>query len=150
MKLITRSIFIHGNLCHVQQYAHDLLDFIQLYQAHYPNPCSDIKSEAEDIDLAFIQADLPKSLESMAMGTNRIRQIVLSLRNFSRMDEAEFKAVDIHDGIESTLLILQHRLLNSSRQAPIQIIRDYDEIPLIDCYPGPHESSFNEHLVQRN
>ena len=129
--------FIHGNLCHVQQYAHDLLDFIQLYQAHYPNPCSDIKSEAEDIDLAFIQADLPKSLESMAMGTNRIRQIVLSLRNFSRMDEAEFKAVDIHDGIESTLLILQHRLLNSSRQAPIQIIRDYDEIPLIDCYPGP-------------
>lgn len=128
--------FIHGNLTHVQEYAHNLLGFLQLYQNYYPDPAPEIQAEAEDIDMEFIQADLPKILDSMKHGTDRIRQIVLSLRNFSRMDEADFKAVDIHEGIDSTLLILHHRLKDKPEHPPIQVIRDYGNLPLIECYPG--------------
>lgn len=128
--------FIHGNLTHVQEYAHNLLGLVQLYQNHYPDPAPEIQAEAEDIDMEFIQADLPKVIDSMKLGTDRIRQIVLSLRNFSRMDEADFKAVDIHEGIDSTLLILQHRLKDKAERPAIQVIRDYSNLPLIECYPG--------------
>ena len=128
--------FIHGNLTHVQEYAHNLLGLVQLYQNHYPDPAPEIQAEAEEIDMEFIQADLPKVIDSMKLGTDRIRQIVLSLRNFSRMDEADFKAVDIHEGIDSTLLILQHRLKDKAERPAIQVIRDYGNLPLIECYPG--------------
>lgn len=128
--------FIHGNLTHVQEYAHNLLGLVQLYQNHYPDPAPEIQAEAQEIDMEFIQADLPKVIDSMKLGTDRIRQIVLSLRNFSRMDEADFKAVDIHEGIDSTLLILQHRLKDKAERSGIQVIRDYSNLPLIECYPG--------------
>jgi signal transduction histidine kinase len=128
--------FIHGNLVHTQQYAQDLLEFVQLYQQHYPNPTDEIQIAAEEIDLEFLQEDLPKMLSSMKMGTDRIRQIVLSLRNFSRMDEAEFKAVDIHEGINSTLLILQHRLKDRPERPSIEVIQDYGSLPLVECYAG--------------
>jgi len=128
--------FIHGNLTHVQEYAHNLLGLVQLYQNHYPDPAPEIQAEAQEIDMEFIQADLPKVIDSMKLGTDRIRQIVLSLRNFSRMDEADFKAVDIHEGIDSTLLILQHRLKDKAERPAIQVIRDYSNLPLIECYPG--------------
>jgi signal transduction histidine kinase len=128
--------FIHGNLTHVQEYSHNLLAFVQLYQKHYPNPASEIQAEAEELDLEFVQADLPKMLDSMKLGTDRIRKIVLSLRNFSRTDEADFKAVDLHEGIDSTLLILQHRLKDRSDCPAIQVIRDYGALPLVECYPG--------------
>ena len=128
--------FIHGNLTHVQEYAHNLLGLVQLYQNYYPDPAPEIQAEAEEIDMEFIQADLPKVIDSMKLGTDRIRQIVLSLRNFSRMDEADFKAVDIHEGIDSTLLILQHRLKDKAERPAIQVIRDYSNLPLIECYPG--------------
>jgi len=128
--------FIHGNLTHVQEYAHNLLGLVELYQNYYPDPAPEIQAEAEDIDMEFIQADLPKVIDSMKLGTDRIRQIVLSLRNFSRMDEADFKAVDIHEGIDSTLLILQHRLKDKAERPAIQVIRDYGNLPLIECYPG--------------
>lgn len=128
--------FIHGNLTHVQEYAHNLLGLVQLYQNHYPDPAAEIQAEAQEIDMEFIQADLPKVIDSMKLGTDRIRQIVLSLRNFSRMDEADFKAVDIHEGIDSTLLILQHRLKDKPDRSGIQVIRDYGNLPLIECYPG--------------
>ncbi|MEG3954132.1 ATP-binding protein [Microcoleus sp. herbarium2] len=128
--------FIHGNLTHVQEYAHNLLGLVQLYQNHYPDPAPEIQAEALEIDMEFIQADLPKVIDSMKLGTDRIRQIVLSLRNFSRMDEADFKAVDIHEGIDSTLLILQHRLKDKAERSGIQVIRDYANLPLIECYPG--------------
>lgn len=134
--------FIHGNLTHVQEYAHNLLGFLQLYQNYYPDPAPEIQAEAEDIDMEFIQADLPKVLDSMKLGTDRIRQIVLSLRNFSRMDEADFKAVDIHEGIDSTLLILQHRLKDRPERPAIQVIRDYGNLPLIECYPGQINQAF--------
>jgi len=128
--------FIHGNLTHVQEYAHNLLGLVQLYQNYYPDPAPEIQAEVEEIDMEFIQADLPKVIDSMKLGTERIRQIVLSLRNFSRMDEADFKAVDIHEGIDSTLLILQHRLKDKAERSGIQVIRDYGNLPLIECYPG--------------
>ena len=134
--------FIHGNLTHVQEYAHNLLGLVQLYQNHYPDPAPEIQAEAEDIDMEFIQADLPKVIDSMKLGTDRIRQIVLSLRNFSRMDEADFKAVDIHEGIDSTLLILQHRLKDKAERPAIQVIRDYSNLPLIQCYPGQINQAF--------
>ncbi|MDJ0702003.1 MAG: ATP-binding protein [Leptolyngbyaceae cyanobacterium MO_188.B28] len=128
--------FIHGNLKHVQEYAQELLDFLQLYQTHYPQPVPEIQAEAEDIELAFLQQDLIDMIQSMKVGTDRIRQIVLSLRNFSRMDEAEFKTVDIHEGIEGTLMILQHRLKGKSHRPAIEVIQEYGDLPMVECYPG--------------
>lgn len=128
--------FIHGNLTYAQHYAQDLLTFVQLYQKHYPNPVPEIQAKANEIDLEFLQEDLAKILISMEVGTDRIRQIVLSLRNFSRIDESEFKAVDIHDGIDSTLMILQHRLEAYPGSPAIRVIRDYANLPQVECYPG--------------
>jgi two-component system, NtrC family, sensor kinase len=134
--------FIHGNLSHVRDHADNLLSFIQLYQQHYPAPVPEIQAEAEDLDIEFIQTDLPKTLDSMKMGTDRICQIVLSLRNFSRMDEADFKTVDVHEGIDSTLLILQHRLKDRPGYPAIQVIRDYGNLPRVECYPGQMNQAF--------
>ncbi|MGP1383381.1 MAG: ATP-binding protein [Thainema sp.] len=128
--------FIHGNLTHVETYAQDLLHIIELFQDYYPEPAAEIQDEIEQAELDFIRDDLPKMLASMKLGTNRIREIVLSLRNFSRMDEAEMKAVDIHEGIESTLTILHNQLKANSKRPEIQIIRQYGELPLIECYAG--------------
>ncbi|HLO49187.1 MAG TPA: ATP-binding protein [Kamptonema sp.] len=128
--------FIHGNLIHLQCYANSLLNLLHLYQKHYPNQNAEIEAETENIELDFLQDDLPKILSSMSIGTDRIRQIVVSLRNFSRMDESEFKTVNIHDGIESTLLLLQHRLKSGSEYPEIEVIRDYGDLPLVECYPG--------------
>ncbi|AFY65896.1 ATP-binding protein [Geitlerinema sp. PCC 7407] len=128
--------FIHGNLVHIEEYTQDLLGFVSLYQDHYPNPEAEIQEEAEAIDLEFMQADLPKMLSSMKMGTDRIRQIVLSLRNFSRMDEAEIKPVDIHEGIDSTLMILQHRLKARPERPEVQVVKEYGNLPLVECYAG--------------
>ena len=126
--------FIHGNISHIQSYSQSLLELIHLYQQYYPNPALDIQEKSEEIDLEFLQEDLLKVLGSMKLGTDRIRQIVLSLRNFSRMDEADFKPVDIHEGIDSTLLILQHRL--KSKSSEIQVVRYYGDLPEIECYAG--------------
>ncbi|MFN6486225.1 MULTISPECIES: ATP-binding protein [unclassified Nostoc] len=139
--------FIHGNLVHVQEYTQNLLAFVQLYQQYDPNPAAEIQSVAEDIDLEFLQSDLPKMLSSMKVGTDRIRQIVLSLRNFSRIDEAEFKRVDIHEGIDSTLMILQHRLKGKPEQPEIEVIKDYGTVPLIECYAGQLNQVFMNILV---
>lgn len=128
--------FIHGNLQHVQEYSQNLLDFLQLYQKHYPNPAAEIQVQAIEIDLEFLHEDLTKILSSMRMGTNRIREIVLSLRTFSRMDEAEFKTVDIHEGIESTIMILQHRLKAKPGHSEIELIRDYGALPHVECFAG--------------
>ncbi|ALF56456.1 ATPase [Nostoc piscinale CENA21] len=125
--------FIHGNLTHLEEHTQDLLEVINLCQAmNLP----EFQAFSEEIDLDYIQQDLPKILHSMKIGTQRIRQIVLSLRNFSRMDEAEFKDVDIHEGIDSTLMILQHRLKEKPEFPEIQVIRDYASLPLVECYVG--------------
>ncbi len=128
--------FIHGNIIHVDQYTQDLLKVIQAYQTHYPQPPQALQSVLHDAELDFIQEDLIKLLQSMKLGTDRIRQIVLSLRNFSRLDEAEFKAVDIHEGIDNTLLILQYRLKAKSDSSGIEVVKDYGQLPVIECYPG--------------
>ena len=128
--------FIYGNLSYASEYAHNLLELVHLYQQYYPNPVPDIQEQAEAIELDFLKEDLPKLLGSMKIGTERIRQIVLSLRNFSRYDEAEMKLVDIHQGIDSTLLILGHRLKAIGDDARIEVIKDYGDLPLVECYPG--------------
>ncbi len=139
--------FIHGNLVYVQNYTDDLLRYIQIYHQYYPVPVPEVATVADEIDLEFIQMDLPKILDSMQVGTDRICQIVLSLRNFSRTDESEFKTVDIHDGIDSTLLILQHRLRETYDRPDIQVLRDYGKLPLVECYPGQLNQVFMNILV---
>ena len=139
--------FIHGNLKYVQSYTEELNQLIQLYQQEYSNPSTTIKDAINEIDVDFVLEDLPKILESMAMGTHRIREIVLSLKNFSRLDQADFKAVDIHEGIDSTLLILQHRLKPSDTFSGVEIIKDYGDLPPIECYPGQLNQVFMNVLV---
>ncbi len=122
--------FIHGNITPALEHIQDLLDLINIYQQN----CSsspEVEAKIAEIDLEFVAEDLPKLLSSMKMGTERIREIVLSLRNFSRLDEAEIKEADIHEGIDSTLLILNHRLKSN-----IEVIKQYGQLPLIDCYPA--------------
>jgi signal transduction histidine kinase len=123
--------FIHGNLHYTQDYFQELIHLVQLYQRQYPNPTAEIQAYKEEIDLEFLVEDLPSILDSMKMGTERIRQLVLLLRNFSRLDEAEMKQVDLHEGIDSTLLILNHRLENQ-----IDIIKQYGILPPVECYPA--------------
>jgi two-component system NtrC family sensor kinase len=128
--------FIYGNLTHADEYARGLLRLLTLYQRHYPHPIPSIQSEADAIDLEFMMADLPKLMESMRIGANRIQKIVASLRVFSRMDEAEMKAVDIHEGIDSTLMILQNRLKARSHYPEIEVMKFYGELPFVECFPG--------------
>ena len=126
--------FIHANITYLKQYTKQLLDLVTLYQQEYPEPKSKIRDLIEEIDLGFMAGDLIKIVGSMQVGTERIRQIVLSLRNFSRLDEAQMKPVDIHAGIDSTLLILQHRLKASDKWPTIQIVKDFGKLPLVECY----------------
>ncbi|NJR58037.1 MAG: hypothetical protein HC769_03750 [Cyanobacteria bacterium CRU_2_1] len=128
--------FIYGNLSYAREYIQDLLQLLNLYQQEYPKATTTIQAKLEEVEIEFLQDDLPKLLESMKVGSERIRDIVKSLRIFSRLDEAEFKMVDIHEGIDSTLLILQSRLKARSNQSGIEVIRDYGQLPLIECYPG--------------
>ena len=131
--------FIYGNLSHVNRYVSDLLTLIKGYQ-HADLSSEDdlvaLQEQAEDIDFDFLMEDLPKTLDSMKIGADRIRHIVLSLRNFSRLDEAERKAVDIHEGLDSTLLILSHRLKACGEHPEIQVVKTYGELPLVECYPA--------------
>ncbi|MBW4547129.1 MAG: response regulator [Symplocastrum torsivum CPER-KK1] len=126
---------IEGNLAHATNYLTHLLGLMQLYQNHYPNPGEEIENYAEENDCEFIASDFPKVLESMGSGTSRINAIVLSLRNFSRLDEAEMKLVDLHEGLDSTLLVLQHRLQAKGQQLAIQVIKEYGDVPQVECYP---------------
>ncbi|MBD2409174.1 hypothetical protein FACHB389_24405 [Nostoc calcicola FACHB-389] len=128
--------FIHGNLIPASEYTQDLLHLLELYQQHFPYPPEEIQAEIIAIDLDFLKEDLVKLFQSMTVGTQRIREIVLSLRNFSRLDEAEFKDVDIHQGIDSTLMILHNRLKGKPNHPEISVIKEYGKLPLIECYPG--------------
>ncbi|MFB2972272.1 ATP-binding protein [Aerosakkonema sp. BLCC-F183] len=128
--------FIHGNLDYACTYVEDLLKLIEMYLKEIPNATPKINQYIEEIEFNFIQEDLPKLLSSMRLGTERIQSIVVSLRNFSRLDEAEVKAVDIHEGIDSTLMILGHRLKAKPECPAIQVIKDYGNLPLIECHAG--------------
>jgi signal transduction histidine kinase len=134
--------FIHGNIHHINQYCQDLLGLLQIYQREYPTGNPAVNEAVEEMDLAFILSDLPKLLSSVKTGTSRIRTIVLSLRNFSRMDEAEYKQVDLHEGLANSLVILQHRLKASDARQEIQVIQDYGDLPAIECYAGQMNQVF--------
>lgn len=126
--------FIYGNLTHADSHIQDLLELIKLYQKHYPQPSAEILAKAESTDLDFLLEDLPKLFSSMKGGSERIRQLVLSLRNFSRLNESDIKAVNIHEGIDSTLLLLQNRLQANELHPAIQVDKDYGNLPLVECY----------------
>ncbi|NJL81612.1 MAG: PAS domain-containing sensor histidine kinase [Richelia sp. SM2_1_7] len=128
--------FIYGNIIPATIYAQDLVRIIELYQKHYPYPVKEIETEIETVELEFLKEDFVKLLSSMQNGTQRIKEIVLSLRNFSRLDESEFKKVDIHQGIDSTLLILHNRLKLKPNHLEIEVIKEYSSLPKVDCYPG--------------
>jgi two-component system, NtrC family, sensor kinase len=128
--------FIHGNLFYAQRYALNLLDVLQDYQQEFPDISVPLQTKLDAIDLPFLQTDLIKIIDSMQVGTERIQEIVLSLRSFSRLDEAMFKTVDVHDGIDSTLMILQHRLQSQSHRPKITIVKSYGHFPKLDCFPG--------------
>ena len=128
--------FIYGNLRYASDYVRDLLDLLNLYQECYGKNHPPIRAKMESMDLDFLLNDLPKVLASMQIGAERIRQIVLSLRNFSRSDRMLMEAVDLHEGIESTLLILQNRLKARYNRPAIEIIKKYGDLPPITCCAG--------------
>jgi signal transduction histidine kinase len=128
--------FIYGNTGYARAYIQDLLHVLQVYRQEYPQPTPAVQQVSEAIDLDFLIEDLQNILQSMHVGAERIREIVLALKNFSRLNQAEKKLADIHEGIEASLFILQHRLESEQAKAKINVIKDYGEIPLVDCYPG--------------
>ncbi|MGB3402726.1 MAG: ATP-binding protein [Microcoleaceae cyanobacterium] len=126
--------FIHTNLTYASDYSNDLLELIECYQQYYPEAVPEIQTKIEEIDLEFLTDDFGKIIQSMKVGTERITNIVQSLRTFSRLDESDLKDINIHDGIESTLMILQNRL--NSVSPHIKVIKEYGELPLVYCYGG--------------
>jgi light-regulated signal transduction histidine kinase (bacteriophytochrome) len=128
--------FIYGNIVPFEEYTRTLLELLQSYQQYYPDPAPDLREQIEKSDLSYIEEDIPKLCTSMRIGAERIRGIVQSLRNFSRLDEAEIKSVDLHEGLESTLLILHHRLKSGSLGIAINIERYYGDLPCVECYAG--------------
>jgi two-component system, NtrC family, sensor kinase len=139
--------FIHGNLKHAEEYTQDLLSLLHLYQINYPNIVPQIQDKINAIDLEFILEDLPGLFASMQCGTNRIRDIVASLRTFSRLDEADLKKADIHEGLDSTLMILEHRLRTTQQRPAIKLVKEYGHLPLVECYAGQLNQVFINILV---
>ncbi len=125
--------FIHGNLVHLHDYFQDLLNLIHLYQCD-PLPVAEIREVLETIDFEFIADDLPKTLASLRFGTERIREIVLLLRNFSRLDQSDLKTVNLHEGLDNTLMLLQHRFALPGNRMKIEILKDYGDLPDVECY----------------
>jgi signal transduction histidine kinase len=128
--------FIQGNLPHIQRYVQDLLGLLSLYQQHHPHPDQQIQQKAEAIDLNFLGEDLPKVFSSIQVGSTRIHQLVRSLQNFSRKDQGKKEPVDIHRAIDDTLLILQHRLQTRPEQPDVRVVKQYGNVPTVDCYAG--------------
>ncbi len=127
---------IYGNINHASNYAQNLLKLVRLYQQYYPQPGSEIKELASEVDLEFLLTDLPKLLNSIRVGAQRIRDIVASLHTFSRMDESQMKKVDIHQSLDSTLMILENRIFAKGDRESIEIIKEYGNLPQLKCYPG--------------
>ncbi|NJN62065.1 MAG: response regulator [Coleofasciculaceae cyanobacterium RL_1_1] len=134
--------FIQGNIVHAENYIQDLLELVSLYQKYTPEPNEELEAAIEDADLDFLQEDLPKLLKSMRVGTDRIRNIVKSLRNFSRTDDSKTEKTDIHDGLDSTLMILSNRTKAKPDRAEVQVVKIYGALPLVECYPGPINQVF--------
>ena len=138
--------FIYGNLFPAKDYIEDLLGLVELYQQHYPEPPTEIEEEIERIELDFVVEDLPRLFNSMKIGADRIRDIVKSLRIFSRLDESDLKEVDLHENIDSTLMILQSRLKEKPNRPAIKLLKQYGKLPKVECYPGQLNQVFM-HLI---
>lgn len=134
--------FIHANLIHTDEYVKDLLAALQLYRQHHPISKEEVMLAMEKLDIDFLTDDLPNILSSMQVGSQRISDIVKSLRVFSRFDEAECKSVNLHDGLDSTLMLLQYRLNANQKRGAITVNRQYGKLPLIECYPGLLNQAF--------
>ncbi|WP_375499047.1 sensor histidine kinase [uncultured Nostoc sp.] len=134
--------FISGNLIYAQKYIDNLLKLLQFYENYTPDTIQEIQEFSKLIELDFLKEDLPKLLSSMMVGSNRIQEIVLSLRIFSRLDEAEIKEVDLHTGIDSTLMILHSRLRATQKRPAMEVIKEYGEIIPIECYAGQMNQVF--------
>ncbi|AVH62475.1 GAF domain-containing protein [Nostoc sp. 'Peltigera membranacea cyanobiont' N6] len=134
--------FIYGNMTYVKEHTENLFKLLRLYQKQYPKTTEEIKKQVAALDLDFINDDLPKILASMKMGAERISQLVLSLRIFSRLDETGIKPVDLHEGINSTLLILQHRLQSQTNSFAIEVVKQYGELPPVVCYAAQMNQVF--------
>jgi len=128
--------FIYSNIQPATNYASDLIELVHLYQEHYPSPPQAIADLTKNIDFEYLVMDFSKLLASMKTGATRIKDIVKSLRTFSRLDEADFKAIDIHENIDSTLVILQNRLNGRAGEPKIHVIKNYGDLPLVECYGG--------------
>jgi signal transduction histidine kinase len=133
---------IYGNLGHASVYFQDMINLIDLYQQHYPQPITEIQEKIAAIDLDYVRADLPNLICSMKEGVQRIRNISTSLRTFSREDSDRKVSCNIHDGIDSTILILKHRLKLSEGRPDIEVIRDYDDLPEVKCFSGQMNQVF--------
>ena len=134
--------FILGNLIHINQYVDDLKGLVDLYRSEYPNPSAVVSEEIEAIELDFLIEDLPKTLGSVRFGAERMRDIALALRNFVRSDDRDRQSTDVHELLDSAVLILNHRLKGNSYRSSIDVKRSYGDIPLIPCYPGPMNQVF--------
>ncbi|MEL6458284.1 MAG: hybrid sensor histidine kinase/response regulator [Cyanobacteria bacterium J06621_15] len=128
--------FIAGNLEHTKNYIQELIDLLNLYQKYLPNTPEEIINKIDAIDLDFLLEDLPKMIASMNMGIERISDIMQSLRNFSRKDATQRKLADIHQGIDTTLMILSHRLKANEIHPKIEVSKKYGDLPEIECFPG--------------
>ena len=128
--------FIYGNLTHAEEYTTNILNLINLYQESYTELPPEIEEEIDAMDLEFVREDLPKVLGSIKLGAERIITLVQSLRTFSRIDEADLKEANIHEGIDSTLLILSNRFKPKPDRGSIQLIKEYGNLPLVECYVG--------------
>ncbi|NES24259.1 MAG: hybrid sensor histidine kinase/response regulator [Symploca sp. SIO3E6] len=128
--------FIQGNLIFTEEYIQELLNILNLYQQQFPHPGSDIEQLIEEIDLEYLLQELPKMLSSMERGVERICQLSKSLRTFSRSDTQAKVLFNLHDGIDSTLLILKHRLSANEKHASIEVLKEYGKLPEVKCYPG--------------
>ena len=128
--------FLNGSIKNAKDYVADLLDYLALYEQHHPNAAAPVQQNADDIDLEFVREDLPKLLNSMKGATDRIKSISVSLRTFSRADTEYAVSANLHDGLDSTLLILKYRLNANEHRPAIEVIQDYGELPHINCFPG--------------
>ncbi len=134
--------FIYSNLTHVQSYSTDLIQLLQLYQKQFVNPGSEILQKQQDMDVEFVLDDLLKIVSSMRTGSDRIRQIILSVQDFSRSDRSGWQLFDISDGLENTLLLLQHRLPAREGRRDIKVMKEYGNLPQVECYAGQLNQAF--------
>jgi signal transduction histidine kinase len=139
--------FIHGNINYACAYVQDLMDLLNLYQEVYPEPDPKITALIDKLDVEFVVGDLFKLLQSMKIGSDRICQIVSGLRTFSRLDEAEYKEANLHDGLDSTLMLLQHRLKANGAFPGIVVTKHYEPLPQVLCFAGQLNQVFMNILV---